>query len=241
MLKQKILEQIVGSFEKWYNEQQELQLACKKGCSTCCTQSVTITAIEGEKILRHIIAEDKSQWLAAKLSTNRKHKPPQFTTNEFAQACLEERDLGPLDQNSSYTCPFLDDNVCSIYTVRPFSCRLFISSVTCDKDKAAQVPDYYLEATTAVNQLIEHLGQKEYWGNMLDVLPALLDIIEFREIAKHVPQTLPIQARMQTITARPLPGFLLSEEGASRVTPLLENIFQTEIEGKSIEDILNGR
>ncbi len=36
------------------------------------------------------------------------------------------------------------------------------------------MPQSYLGSVTAVSQIIEHLGQKEYWGNMLDVLPALM-------------------------------------------------------------------
>jgi len=76
---------------------------------------------------------------------------------------------------------------------------------------------------------------------MLDVLMAMLDISEYREIADKLNQTLIIQGRMRTLTAKPLPGFLLSEEEGPKVTQLLEKIFETEIDGKRIEDVLNGK
>lgn len=240
MDKHQILQTIIKIFDKWSNEQSDLQPACRQGCNVCCTQSVTITALEGENILRFILKEPKSAWFATQISSNRKHERPRFTTNDFAKACLEERDLAPQSQNTTAVCPFLEDDSCSIYPVRPFSCRLFISSSVCKPNQPATVPNYYFEASTAVTQIIEHLGQKEYWGNMLDVLPALLDISEFKEIGEKMNTALTMQARMQTLTAKPLPGFLLSEDEGGKVVPLLETIFQTEVAGKSIEDILNG-
>jgi len=237
-MKQQILFTIYDIFDQW---NRDLVQACQKGCSACCTQNVTITAVEGEAILRYILSEGMSLWLAEKLASSRSHQPPKMTTNEFASACLQGQDAPPDDHRNLSSCPFLDENLCKIYPVRPFSCRLFISEKTCSAIHPALVSDSYLEATTAVTQIVEHLGQKEYWGNMLDVLPALLDISEFKEIANHLSSTQIIQARMQTLTAKPLPGFLLSEEHILEVSPLLENIFAAEVEGKKIENILNGK
>ncbi len=237
-MKQQILSTIYDIFDQW---NRDLDKACHRGCSGCCTQNVTITAIEGEAILRYVLAEDMALWLAEKLASPRTHIPPKMTTNDFASACLEGKDADPADQHNLAICPFLDKGLCSIYPARPFGCRLFISQRTCSAIHPALVSDFYFEAATAVTQLIEHLGQKEYWGNMLDVLPALLDISEFREIADHLNSTQIIQARMQTLTAKPLPGFLLSEEHTKEVSPLLESIFAAEVAGKRVEDILNGR
>ncbi len=91
-------------------------------------------------------------------------------------------------------------------------------------------------------QLIEHLGQKEYWGNMQDVLLALCDISINREVAEKLDDSTRImQARLRTHSARPLPGFLLSEEDERIIEPLLADIFAIRIDGKSIKDILNGK
>lgn len=237
-MKRQILFTLYDIFDQWNRDYDKV---CHRGCSGCCTQNVTITAVEGEAILRYILAEDMSLWLAEKLTSPRTHQPPKITTNDFALACLEGRDVDPDAPHNPSICPFLEKNLCRIYPVRPFSCRLFISQKTCSAMNPALVSDYYLEAATAVSQLIEHLGQKEYWGNMLDVLPALLDISEFKEIADHLGTIQIIHARMQTLTAKPLPGFLLSEEHSEKVAPLLQTIFAAEVEGKRVEDILNGK
>jgi len=237
-MKQQILHKIYDIFDQWNSEP---EVACRKGCSYCCTQNVTITALEAEAILRFIVNAGMSSWLAEKLSCPSSHQPPKMTTNDFAKACLEGREVDPGDQQNLSICPFLENNLCRIYPVRPFGCRLFISTRTCSALQPAQISDEYFEAATAVSQLLEHLGQKEYWGNMLDVLPALLDIREFEEIAGQLNSTLCMQARLQTLTAKPLPGFLLSEEHAEQVAPLLQKIFDTEVNGKRVEDVLNGQ
>lgn len=237
-MKQQILHTIYDIFDQWNSEP---GVTCRKGCSYCCTQNVTITALEAESILRFIVAEGMSGWLAEKLSCPPSHQPPKMTTNDFAKACLEGREVDPGDQQNLSICPFLENNLCRIYPVRPFGCRLFISTRTCSALHPARISDAYFEAATAVSQLLEHLGQKEYWGNMLDVLPALLDIREFEEIAGQLNSTLSMHARLQTLTAKPLPGFLLSEEHAEKVSPLLQKIFDTEVNGKRVEDILNGQ
>lgn len=237
-MKYKVLQTLCGIFDSW---SRDLSVSCGPGCSSCCTQNVTITALEGEAILRFVVAEGLSRWCADALAQDRTHRPPNITTNDFALACLEGRETDPGDTHTPSSCPFLNENLCGIYPVRPFGCRLFVSTKRCSSTQPAFVPDYYFEAATAVTQLVEHLGQKEYWGNMLDVLPALLDIGEFREIAVHLPPLLSTQARLQTLTARPLPGFLLSEENGEKVSSLLEAVFRAKVDGRAVEDILNGK
>jgi hypothetical protein len=237
-MKSTILHEIYRVFAAW---SRHFPAVCDLGCSACCTRNVTITAIEGEEILRFINSEKLSLQFGKKLSEPRLHQPPAMTTNDFATACLEGRDVDPGENRNTAPCPFLFADACLIYPARPFGCRVFASSKRCSATQPALVPDYYFEAATAVTQLLEHLGQREYWGNMLDVIPALLDISTYREIAEHLDQTLIIKARLRTLRAQPLPGFLLSEDNADRVTQLLESIFSTQVDGKRIEDILNGR
>jgi Fe-S-cluster containining protein len=233
-----ILHIIYDSFEKWSDNQTTV---CKKGCASCCTQNVTITAIEGEEILRYAQDKGMSSWIADKLGLSRTCTPPKMTTNDFAKACLNGKDAVQETHHDVAPCPFLEKDICMIYPVRHFGCRFFVSTVLCSTDTPAQMTDVYFEASMAVNQLIEHLGQKEYWGNMLDVLPALCDISEFKDIATSLDVSLSRQARMRTLTAKPLPGFLLSEQDGPEVMSLLETIFDTSVDNMRIEDILNGK
>ena len=237
-MKTSLLHVLYNSFEKWSSN---LTTSCKKGCSFCCTQNVTITAVEGEEILRYAREQGKSSWIAEKLGLPRTCTPPKMTTNDFAKACLAGKDVAPETHHDMTPCPFLEENICMIYPVRPFGCRFFVSTLQCSASRPAQMSDAYFEASMAINQLIEHLGQKEYWGNMLDVLPALCDISEFKDIATSLDISLSRQSRMRTLTAKPLPGFLLSEQDGPAVTSLLETIFDTRIDNMRIEDILNGK
>lgn len=237
-MKDQILKAIYTIFADWSAGE---GIACEKGCAACCTRNVTMTALEGEIILRFINEEKMERWFAEKIRANRPQHRPKMSTNDFARACLQGREVDFGEVCNQEPCPFLEENICLIYPARPFSCRMMISETTCTADRPALLPDHYFAASTAVAQIIEHLGQKEYWGNMLDVLPALCDISEFRAIADHLDTTIIRQSRLRTLTAKPLPGFLFTEEEEKTVSPLLKTIFDTEIDGRRIEDILNGR
>jgi Fe-S-cluster containining protein len=239
-MKETILLSIFNAFEKW---SASIPKACVKGCSACCTQNVTITALEGERILDFIRKEGLESWFAERLQMARPTATPLLTTNEYAEACLKGIETDDSDDHEKLApCPFLNRNCCTIYPVRPFGCRCFASERVCRPGETAILPDSYVAASTAVMQIIEHLGQQEYWGNMLDVLLALCDILSNKKITAFLPnQTMIIQARLRTRRARPLPGFLLLEEEQEKIAPLLNAIFSTRIEGITINDILNGR
>ena len=239
-MKETILLSIFDAFEQW---SASIPKACVKGCSACCTQHVTITALEGERILDFILKEGLEGWFADRLQKHQPITPPLLTANEYAEVCLQSIETqDPCDPGDSSPCPFLELNCCGIYPVRPFGCRCFASERVCRPEEAAILPDSYVAASTAMMQIIEHLGQQEYWGNMLDVLPALCDILRYKPIADLLadPVTI-IQARLRTRRARPLPGFLLLEEEQEEIAPLLNTIFSTRIDGTTINDILNGR
>jgi Fe-S-cluster containining protein len=238
-MKQQILKVIYNSFDDWASDD---NWACQKGCASCCTQNVTITALEGEVVLNYIIAEGREEWLMDRLQGELSPQRPQQTLNSFARSCMAGENTETPDQTSFSPCPFLDQNCCSIYPARPFNCRCFLSLHSCSPDRPALISEEYLAASTAVNQLIEHLGQREYWGNMLDVLPSLLDISAYRSISNRLfDKTAIVRARVNTLVAQPLPGFMLSEEDFEKVSPLLENIFTQQVDGKTVKDILNGK
>jgi Fe-S-cluster containining protein len=239
-MKEKILLAIYDAFAKW---SEKIPQVCAKGCSTCCTSNVMITALEGERILRFIQQEDQEQWFTGRLQLSNPVIPLTMTINEYADSCLRGLEVpDPSNPGNSEPCLFLEKNCCGIYPVRPFGCRCFASEQPCASAATAVLPDVYVAASTALMQIIEHLGQNEYWGNMVDVLLALCDISVYGKIADLLPdKTAIITARLRTRRARPLPGFLLFEEERKAITPLLDTIFTAQIEGKRVDDILNNR
>lgn len=236
-LHEEVLLGIYEEFEQWLDE----DLACKKGCSTCCTQNVVITALEGELIHRFIREQEMTAWFAGKFQHKAATRRPEFTTNAFAASCLQGEDVEPESYGNSDPCPFLEEGCCAIYEVRPFSCRCFASTETCRPGTPARIGEYYLSAATAVMQVIEHLGQGNFMGNMLDVLLALCGIPENRKYFAILPASMSDQGLANVVKALPLPGFLLLEEEIEKVGPLLEAIFAHRIAERSIEDILNNK
>lgn len=237
VLHEQVLLGIYKEFELW----QDGDIACKKGCSTCCTQNVMITALEGEMIHSHVQKTDNVEWFASKFQEKSATRRPDYTTNGFAASCLAGEDVEPESYGNHDACPFLEDSCCSIYEVRPFSCRCFISTEKCRPGVPANIGEFYLSAASAVMQIIEHLGQGEFMGNMLDVLLALCGLPENRKYFEILPASMSDQGLANVVKALPLPGFLLLEEEMETVRPLLQAIFGHQIEGRSIEDILNNR
>lgn len=237
-MKDAILETIYTAFAEWAPAE---QFYCAPGCSTCCTRNVTITALEGRRILQSCLKMKGGEWAAQLLGGLHPHESPLRTTNEYVEDILQDRRSCQSQVISSEKCPFLADNRCAIYHVRPFSCRCFFSTSPCGDSGAAVISDTHVYASMAVMQLIEHLGQFEFWGNMVDVLVVLLHLPEFGNFAKVGNPELLHHARTHIRRARPLPGFIIPPEEKAKIDPLLHAIFQTRLGRKTVEQILNGR
>ncbi len=239
MNKEKVLQTIYQKFDGWEHHFTEV---CTRGCASCCTQNVIITATEAKNILLYIEENGLQEWFADKLKQTLVPTTPALTTNEYALACIQQEALAADPEPSLHPCPFLENDCCSIYAIRPFSCRCFSSKKVCSTSQPAEIPGYYLSGATVVQQLIEHLDQGDYWGNMLDVLLAMCSLFDHRSIGDLLPTDSIIEEAKKRIRwSKPLPGFLLTEEDAERVTPLLESIFHATVDNKTIEQILNGQ
>lgn len=86
-------------------------VACRAGCDHCCYQSVGVTPPEALRIfafLNESLSKPQLEELAAKLAEQRE-----------ATAKLSSQERFSPD----HPCPFLKDAECSIYPVRPLSCR----------------------------------------------------------------------------------------------------------------------
>ncbi len=235
-LKKAVFHTICRRFDDWA---QPFDFACRRGCASCCTRHVTITGVEAQIVLEHVVAGQMQQWLAARLETGLPESRAGLTTNQLAQLCLEGEDPPAEHRDSGGPCPFLEHDRCMIYPVRPFACRCFASTSSCRPGGCAVVEPAYLAAATAVSQIIEHLGQFDLWGNMLHVLYVIG--CESEVIDPEPNENSLTDVRNRCTTAQPLPGFLFDESDRVRVVPLIESIFRATVAGKTVEDILNGR
>lgn len=237
-MKQEILSAIYNTFEEWA---QPNSICCMEGCSSCCTQNVTMTALEGERVLQFVKENKPDGWLSKRLNSLGNYSPPSMTFNEFADNCFQGIESTPDTYSNNAPCPFLENDSCSIYPVRPFGCRMFISAKPCSETEKAVVSETYVEGATAMCQLIEHLGQKEAWGSMYDVLLCLLDSRKYHNINNTIAKAVIQKAQMRVKSAKPLPGFLITEKEEKNIQQLINNILLTSIDGKTIEDIFNNK
>ena len=96
-------------FSRTVPRESEKGIACRRGCASCCTQLVTVTAPE-------------AFWVAAQI----RRKPAVIdavravdrTTHGLS---MEER------LKSHIVCPLLESDACTIYAARPIGCRGFVS------------------------------------------------------------------------------------------------------------------
>lgn len=147
-------EKISTEIKKLYNNVDEsfssYKACCEKGCAHCCYQPIEIVACEEVPIseyiknsmdgkLKQIVKNNIIKWA---IHFNR------YYTD--AEAVKSKQDL--FIANKSYRekvdedhvpCPFLIENSCSIYDVRPLVCRSHIeldSSIHCKKDGLRESP-----------------------------------------------------------------------------------------------------
>ncbi len=195
--------------------------ACSKGCASCCTQSVTMTSLEGEIVL-DFLAENDIKIPAAHLAAGAR---PACTTNEFAGRCLAEEDLAEEEDFWSFTpCLFLADGACTIYPARPFGCRSFGSFVRCDEAGEAELEPFLITLNTVTTQIIEHLSQGGLWGNMFDVLL-------FGQAEQEKQESKSAELRRRLLTAKPLPGFLVPPAEMAAIREFGQSLSGLDIAG----------
>ena len=125
---------IIQYFHRLYNETDQRMLSikpvCKRGCPWCCYQSVEILNWE-EPLISQYIDKKIDENLKVKIKNNLESWFEFFDRFTKGKAKLTMHDaFGMLNKQQAkerIPCPFLIEKECSIYQVRPLSCRCHIS------------------------------------------------------------------------------------------------------------------
>lgn len=147
-------------------------LACAKFCAHCCTANVTMTTLEGYRIIDHLEPTGRTQWLQAIAAQAHPDRfAPQISINRLADICARGEDP-PDGQPNAETgpCPVLTDDACPFYAVRPFGCRCMVSSRNCGQTGFADMDPFILTVNDVFLQYIEHIDAQGYTGNFVDVM-----------------------------------------------------------------------
>ncbi len=164
-----ILEHMVDIYDRFVDS---FDLACEKYCAHCCTANVTMTTLEGYRILAHLEKNGQKQWL--KTIVEQAHPDrytPQITINRMADICARDQD--PPEEHmdaEAGPCPVLTDQTCPLYAVRPFGCRCMVSARNCAQTGFADMDPFILTVNDVFLQHLEHIDAQGYTGNFADVM-----------------------------------------------------------------------
>jgi hypothetical protein len=198
------------------------KVACNAGCAHCCTRNVTMTTLEGYKIVDQIPPSGKSDVMAAiaAASGNRRFKPA-VTINQMARLCMTGQPLPEEHLDPAWgPCPMLDSGHCPLYALRPFGCRCMVSSRTCATGGAADMDPFIVTVNTVFQQTIEHIDVMGCTGNFTDVL-AHLHVEAYRD--RYRTGRLLCQS-VDLLPNRPLKVLMVPPEHQGRIQPILNTL-----------------
>ncbi len=166
---------------------------CKAGCSGCCYYPVglfTISFTEWEVIRRHI----ETEWTDAERADFVARYKKVFTgfwrfvlgqlQNSFVSLIV----TAPFVHRARIACPFLKDDRCSIYAVRPYQCRTF--GLFAARASVGREPKVYACNVQGENLL----AQLKHGGPQIQ-LPVMNPIvIKIRKLCRGPKLALPIWA-----------------------------------------------
>ena len=123
-------------------------VACRRGCADCCRMNVEVTSVEAARIAAGTGRPVRP------LTQSKAHAPTEF---------------------AGQPCPFLVDNACSIYALRPYVCRhhasFDVDAHWCDPQRMSTVTVPILELSGAKQAMYEVLRQAKR--------PVMADIRDF--------------------------------------------------------------
>jgi len=218
------LDRIFDVYDRFFNP---LDMACKKYCAHCCTSNVTLTALEGYKIVDHLIATgrlgiiDRLKHIAAATRYQ-----PQISTNRLAELYAAEAKVPEEKMPAeSKQCSLLAKNLCSIYDQRPFGCRCFVSRKNCAERGYADIDEFTASVNTLFLQTIEHLDADGCSGNLIDVLQVMASEDNRRDYAKD-------RLKCETnglIVNWSLKVLMIPPEHRTKMEPILQELRQIKI------------
>jgi len=167
--KQEVLMQIYAAYDDFIGSE---YTACEKKCAACCTRNVVLTGLEASAIVNGIKRADRTGMFdAIRQHVNKKRFIPRITTNGIAARCMAGKDLPEEESDPAWSpCPLLKNNLCAIYSQRPFGCRCMVSEKKCQETGYAKMSDYVLTVNHVFGQVIENVDKDGRTGNLIDML-----------------------------------------------------------------------
>ena len=213
-IKIKILKKIYQTYHEFSHD---WPVVCEKYCADCCTRNVTVTSLEAFFMLDHL--RNSGPWHLLKQLPDLPRYHPLLTTNQMAALCAKGKTPPEELMDPSWgPCPFLKEKTCSIYPVRPFGCRCFLSSEKCKDTGHAVVDPFYMSVHTVVLQTIEHVDAGGGTGNLTDMMSWLSSPDHFEQYSQRgLPQPI-----AKILPNAPLTVLMVPDTDRQRLAPFLD-------------------
>lgn len=204
----------------------DYQLYCRPQCALCCTRNVTISTIEALFMIRHWEAGGNETWVAkVRQAVKEPRLLPVTTLNQFAELCARDNPIPEgCEHMSTQACPFLHDDLCTVYQSRPFGCRAMVSRTHCADHQQADMPDFVLTVNNVLMQYIEALDVNRYTSNMMDVLLLMSNSLQRRSYEAD----LPMHPTASLLVNRPISVLMVPPEHQRRVQPLIQALLKAQ-------------
>jgi Fe-S-cluster containining protein len=160
-------------------------VTCVRGCSACCRiQAVPVTPVEAYAMLRLVegMPEPRRSAVRARFEAC----VARLREAGLAEGFLDGRRPETMTQAKTEAqryldlhleCPFLENNACSIYEARPFTCREYF--VTSPKELCAEPIKQPVRTVPAIVQAIEagRLTAEGFLGHVVFNIPLTLALV----------------------------------------------------------------
>ena len=199
---------------------QSQALACERFCADCCTCNMTLTTLEGYRILSSLEKAPQRKLLdAIHAASGQQRFQPKLTFNQIAGLCMDGKEVPDEPMYPDWgTCPVLKNQECPIYPLRPFGCRCMVSKVRCGQTGYADIDEFVLSVNNLFLQYIEHIDVPGMTGNLMDVLCFLASEIQktaYRSGRESItPENL--------ISNSPIPVLMIPPRHRERIQPIIE-------------------
>ena len=227
---------LLSVYEVYDHATKPFTRACGQGCSTCCTQNVLCTTLEADLIMDFLERKGEARLVHNVLerASDARHRPS-MTLNDLAGYCLRREE--PPEQESPQefaACPFLENQRCLVYPVRPFSCRGLWSEEICQDQGQASMNPVLISLNGVFEQIIEHMDSGGLYGNLFDQL-AMLTSKETRESYRSGK---PLHGTNYLPATLPNPGFLVPPLHRPQVISALNVLWGKQVDGIRFRDAL---
>jgi len=198
--------------------------ACKLHCSLCCTRNVTMTTLEGLIVADYLVTNRQTSLFdRIRAERSKRRLQPKITTNKLAELCVEGKAVPEEESDHRWgECPLLENNACTIYPVRPFGCRCFVSKKNCLESGFADVDPFLITVNNLFLQYIELIDADGCFGNFTDIM----GVMESEKFLASYKSNHLQQLDTGLVSNRSVKYLMVPPEHRSRIEPLLSKISQ---------------